>query len=131
MAEIDQWLKLTEKGHGRGLGMDNLKSIDYWRDLISKTASYALPILLSGLLKYVLRMREELVKLQAEPATLIASQKQVIHLQAELLQCKNDQLHSLQATVRTSVEDTVKAEFQSYSNVERRTCLSRPSLRRL
>ena len=35
--------------------------------------------------------RDELVKLQADPL-LIATQKQVIDLQVELLQSKNDQL---------------------------------------
>lgn len=114
LAEIDHWLKLTEKGHGRGLGMDNLKSTEHWRDL-SKTASYALPSMLGCSFNHILRMREELAKLQAEPSALIASQKQVIDLQAELLQCKSDQLQSLQATVKTSVENTVKAEIKSYS----------------
>ena len=116
LAEVDQWLKLTEMGHGSSLGMDNLKSMDHWKGL-SKTATHALPSLLASSFKYMLKMREELVKLQAEPYDLVASQKQVIDLQAELLQCKNDQLQSLQATVRTSVEDTVKAEFQTYSDV--------------
>ena len=116
LTEISQWLDATEKGHGKGKGMDNLMNQGYWREL-SKTASYAAPGLLASSFKYVLRMREELLKLQAEPSALIASQKQVIDLQAELLQCKNNQLQSLQATVRTSVEDTVKAEFQTYSNV--------------
>jgi hypothetical protein len=107
---------LTESGNGGGLGMDNLKNINHWTSL-SKTASHALPRMLTSCFKYMLSMREELVKLQAEPYDLVASQQQVIALQAELLQCKNDQLQSLQATVRTSVEDTVKAEFQTYSNV--------------
>jgi hypothetical protein len=116
LAEVDRWLKLTESGNGGGLGMDNLKNINHWTSL-SKTASHALPRMLTSCFKYMLSMREELVKLQAEPYDLVASQQQVIALQAELLQCKNDQLQSLQATVRTSVEDTVKAEFQTYSNV--------------
>jgi hypothetical protein len=116
LAEVDRWLKLTESGNGGGLGMDNLKNINHWTSL-SKTASHALPSMLASCFKYMLSMREELVKLQAEPYDLVASQQQVIALQAELLQCKNDQLQSLQATVRTSVEDTVKAEFQTYSNV--------------
>ena len=115
LTEIDRWLETIEKTHGGDLGMDNLKSTDYWRDL-SKNASYALPSLLGESLKWVFTMREELVKLEVEPSTLITTQKQVIDLQAELLQCKNDQLQALHATVRTSVEDTVKAEFQTYSN---------------
>jgi len=112
----------TGTRQGPGLGMDNLESSDHWKNL-SKSASYVLPTLLGSSLRHIRRLRDELVRLQADPP-LVATQKQVIDLQAELLQskneqlqCKNDQLQSLQATVRTSVEDTVKAEFQTYSNV--------------
>jgi hypothetical protein len=260
LTEIDRWLKTTEKSHGGDLGMENLKCTDYWRDL-NKTDPYVLPSLLDESLKWILRMREELGKLEelhnlklafvtglnspeifrelartgsddqsfeevydaaveleglytlgprgavperypkmresveyteesifqiqegrqqpnsrkmtcgtcnspdhtfatcpdtrcfacggyghlsrhcstnkgrshvrpsnvnnggprrnngyVEPSTLIATQKQVIDLQAELLQCKNDRLQAVQATVKTPVEDTVEAEFQTYSN---------------
>ena len=54
---------------------------------------------------------------------LIKSQKQVIDLQAQLLACKseqlackNEQLQSLQSTVKTTVEESVKAEFDTYSS---------------
>ena len=47
---------------------------------------------------------------------LIKSQKQVIELQAELLACKNEQLRSLQSSVKTTVEESMKAEFDTYSS---------------
>ena len=115
LAEVNKWLHAMDKNHGRGEGLDKLKEQAHWRDL-NKTAQYAVPSLLANSFKFLLNMRDQLVKLHEEP-DLIASQRQVIDLQAELLQCKNDQLQSLQTTVKTSVEDTVKAEFQSYSKV--------------
>ncbi len=48
---------------------------------------------------------------------LIKSQLSVIKLQSELLSSKDDQLISLQKTVEVSVQDSVKAEFHSYSSV--------------
>ena len=48
---------------------------------------------------------------------LIGSQQNVIGLQSELLASKTEQLETLQATVKTSVEDTVKAEFVTYSAI--------------
>ncbi len=44
---------------------------------------------------------------------LIESQRQVIALQSELLACKNEQLQSLQSSVQTSVQETMKAEFDT------------------
>ena len=52
---------------------------------------------------------------------LISSQQQVIQLQSELLASKTEQLQSLQTTVKTSVQDTVKAEFISYSAAVQKT----------
>ncbi len=57
------------------------------------------------------------LKVDTEPlkTELIKSQQQVITLQGELLASKNDQIQSLQSSVKTSVEETVKAEFITYS----------------
>ena len=61
----------------------------------------------------------------AEPVhlELVKSQKQVIELQAELLvckneqlACKNEQLQSLQSSVKNTVEESLKAEFDTYSS---------------
>ena len=52
---------------------------------------------------------------------LITCQKNVIQLQSELLVNKTEQLQSLQTTVKTSVQDTVKAEFVSYSAAVQKT----------
>ena len=46
---------------------------------------------------------------------VMESQKTIIKLQSELLDCKNTQLVSLQSSVKTSVGESVKAEFESYS----------------
>ena len=46
---------------------------------------------------------------------LIESQRSVIQLQEQLIESKDLQLQSLQTTVKSSVEDTVKAQFKSYS----------------
>jgi hypothetical protein len=54
---------------------------------------------------------------EALKSKLIDSQGKVIDLQAELLSSRSEQLDTLQTTVKTSVEDTVKAEFLSYSAV--------------
>ena len=48
---------------------------------------------------------------------LIESQKQVISVQAELSDCKNELLDTLKETVKSSVVDSVKAEFQTYSSI--------------
>ena len=47
---------------------------------------------------------------------LIKTQKQVIELQSELLACKNEQLQSLQSSVKSTVEESLKAEFDTYSS---------------
>ena len=54
---------------------------------------------------------------EALKTEIIGSQQKVIGLQSELLASSTEQQETLQATVKTSVEDTVKAEFVSYSAV--------------
>ena len=54
---------------------------------------------------------------EALKSKLIDSHEKVIGLQAELLSSRSEQLDTLKTTVKTSVEDTVKAEFMSYSAV--------------
>ena len=105
--------------HCKGKGLDILTTGEYWKNL-SKTASYSIPGLLSESFKLLIKARDQLVQLHENPE-LAAAHKKIIDLQAELLQCKNDQLQSLQSTVKTSVENTVKAEFQSYSNAVKQT----------
>ena len=48
---------------------------------------------------------------------LIESQQQVISVQEELSECKTEQLETLKKTVKSSVVDSVKAEFKTYSAV--------------
>jgi len=57
---------------------------------------------------------------------LIDSQGRVIGLQAELLSSRSEQLDTLQTTVKTSVEDTVKAGFLSYSAVAQKNTVISP-----
>ena len=59
---------------------------------------------------------------------LIESQQQVISLQSELLECKNEQLKSLNVAVKASVEDSVKAGFRTYSAVVGSTKAQTPSI---
>ena len=46
---------------------------------------------------------------------LIRSQESVIKLQSELLEVKYKQLESVQVTVKSAVQDTVKSEMKSYN----------------
>ena len=47
---------------------------------------------------------------------VIERQETIIKLQSDLLACKNEQLESLQTSVKSSVGESVKAEFLSYSS---------------
>ena len=68
----------------------------------------------NNLLIQTLTLKDENEALKSK---LIDSHEKVIDLQAELLSSRSEQLDTLQTTVKTSVEDTVKAEFVSYSAV--------------
>ena len=115
LTEVNNYLDTMETSHCKDKGLEELQNQEHWQNL-SKTALYAIPALLAKSFRLLISTREQLVRLHEDP-DLVASQTHIIDLQAELLQCKNDQLQSLQATVKTSVEDTVKAEFKSYSKV--------------
>lgn len=115
LTTINSFLDGMQNNQLQGKELKILHEDAYWRDL-SKTAAYCMPGLLAKSFKLLTSVREQLKQLHEDP-DLVASQKQVIGLQAELLQCKNDQLEALQATVKTSVEDTVKAEIRCYSKV--------------
>ena len=58
--------------------------------------------------------RNAVTRLQTQ---LIEKQEQVISVQAELSACKTEQLEAMKKTVSSSVADSVKAEFKSYSSV--------------
>ena len=65
------------------------------------------------------KMRDDLaLQLEEEAKTKVElsdARKQIIKLQQELIHCKDQQLKSVQATVKTSVEETMKTELKSYS----------------
>ncbi len=58
---------------------------------------------------------------------MIESQQKVIQLQSDLLECKNEQLESLKTAVKSSVGESVKAEFQSYSSALKKNCETPPT----
>ena len=60
-------------------------------------------------------MQELQYDVAAMKTELVSAQRRIIQLQDELLVSKDVQLQALQTTVKTSVKDTVKAEFVSYS----------------
>ena len=63
------------------------------------------------------RMLANFKELRAlEQSEITCSQRSVIKLQAELLNCKDEQLKSLQSTVQTTVKETVRAGIISYSD---------------
>jgi hypothetical protein len=119
LTDVNIFLDGMKNNHCKGEGLDILTTTEHWKNL-SKTASYSVPGLAAKSFKLLINVREELVQLYENPE-LAAAHKKIIDLQAELLQCKDDQLQSLQSTVKTSVENTVKAEFQSYSNAVKQT----------
>ena len=47
---------------------------------------------------------------------LIENQQWVISLQEQVIDCKEKQLQAVQTTVKSSVEDSVKEQFKSYSD---------------
>ncbi len=47
---------------------------------------------------------------------VIANQEVVVKLQDQLINSKDEQLQSLQATVTSSVQNTMKTELKSYSS---------------
>ena len=61
----------------------------------------------------VKKLRNEYILMQSN---FIESQKQLISLQAELSNCKTEHLETLKNTVKTSVVDSVKTEFQTFSS---------------
>ncbi len=62
------------------------------------------------------RMIENFQELRSlEQPEIISSQRSVIKLQAELLQCKEDKLKSLEKTVQSTVQESVQEGIRSYS----------------
>ena len=61
----------------------------------------------------VKKLRNEYILMQSN---FIESQKQLISFQAEISNCKTEHLETLKNTVKTSVVDSVKTEFQTFSS---------------
>ena len=62
------------------------------------------------------KLRELKSTIDPVKTDLINSQKEVIALQTELLSCKDEKIQTMQSAVRSSVEESVKAEFVTYSS---------------
>ena len=119
LTDVNTFLRGMDTTHCKDKGLDLLTGEEYWRSL-SKTASYSMPAVLARSFMFLIAARDQLVQLHEDPE-LVAAHKKIIDLQEELIQCKNDQLQSLQSTVKTSVENTVKAEIQCYSDAVKQT----------
>ena len=63
------------------------------------------------------RLRDTKSALNSTKSEQIACQKSVIDLQEKLLECKSENLKSVQKAVSSSVSETVKAEMKTYSSV--------------
>lgn len=83
---------------------------------------------LYGALLYIRKQNEILDSFKeviaAKNEEVIKSQRSVVNLQEKLIACKDDQLQSLQSSVTSSVQETFKAEFKTYSEAaaEDRQC---------
>ena len=117
--EVDRWLKFNVF---EALSVDCVEDINTTKcktmskDAMSRDFFDAVKLLSeqnSYLAKYSILKEEN----EALKSKLIESQQQVIGLQVELLASRTDQMQAVQATVKTTVEDSVKAEIKSYSKV--------------
>ena len=116
--EVFTWSKETLKKFGKPYG--KLKDIadakNFNRlnkpeivDVCGRSFEYT-----NYLMETVEAYKNVLTRLQGQ---LIEKQEQIISVQAELSACKTEQLEAMKKTVSSSVADSVKAEFQSYSSV--------------
>jgi hypothetical protein len=62
------------------------------------------------------KMKQLKAELSSTKSALIENQKWVISLQEKVMDCKEKQLEAIQTAVKTTVEDSVKEQFQSYSD---------------
>ena len=51
---------------------------------------------------------------------LLEAQKKIIDLQSELIQCKEEKMEAMKTVFHSSVAESVKEEFKSYSSVVKR-----------
>jgi hypothetical protein len=63
------------------------------------------------------KMKQLKAELSSTKSQLIENQKWVISLQEKVLDCKEQQLAAVQTVVKTTVEDSVKEQFKSYSDI--------------
>jgi len=63
------------------------------------------------------KMKQLKAELSSTKSQLIENQKWVISLQEKVVDCKEQQLAAVQTAVKTTVEDSVKEQFKSYSDI--------------
>jgi hypothetical protein len=101
------------------MGVENLLKLSLWTvkqmkkefvcDLLYEALGYLEEF--TGVVSTDYKVASNSVKHQ-----VIERQETIIKLQSDLLACKNEQLESLQTSVKSSVGESVKAEFLSYSS---------------
>ena len=119
----DNWLAETLKG----IGCDDIGQLNIGKckaplkDDIASLLHGALvymskqSVLIRGMLSTASELKDEVIE----------SQRSVVKLQEQLLESKDEQLQALQTAVTSSVHESVKAEFKSYSSaVEKGTVQS-------
>ena len=121
----ESWLRTTLQAASATAvgGADHLsfmKNREMTREAMAKSLISACKIV-NRQHQYILYLENQAQHLKSD---VIAHQGSVVELQKELLAAKDQQLNDLKASVVTSVEDTVKAEFQSYSDIVKQSSSS-------
>ena len=114
----DDTVELLNKAT-KEMGVENLMKLSLWTvkqmkkefvcDLLYEALGYLEEF--TGVVSTDYKVASNSVKHQ-----VIERQETIIKLQSDLLACKNEQLESLQTSVKSSVGESVKAEFLSYSS---------------
>jgi len=94
--------------------------VDVTSVLCKRAMKETLALLLAESYHFVRFQNEKMKQLKAELSStksqLIENQKWVISLQEKVMDCKDKQLEAIQTAVKTTVEDSVKEQFKSYSD---------------
>ena len=108
------------KPHGN-LGKVDVKDINKLNKPAVSDIAFRSIYYVENLMDYVKHLKDANTLLRGK---LISSQEQVINVQEELAACKTEQIEVL----KTTVTNSVKEEFKSYSSVVKQTLPKEPSL---
>ena len=125
VSDGDVWLKISlQMASATAVGgashLSFMKNRDMTREALAKRLYDACKIV-HRQQHYIKFLENQAQHLKSD---VIAHQGNVLELQKDLLAAKDQQLNDLRASVVTSVEDTVKAEFQSYSDIVKQSSSS-------